>query len=91
MYNLNYCCVWCLCGTYRFSQVRDSGEYQCQVNTDPLISTTFTLNVLGESTHTHTHKTRRTLNRLTLTDKPVKYEVISPHTHKFMGPYFRES
>ncbi|XP_063844539.1 zwei Ig domain protein zig-8-like [Scylla paramamosain] len=34
----------------RFSQVRDSGEYQCQVNTDPRISMLFTLTVLEAAT-----------------------------------------
>ncbi|XP_069184870.1 neural cell adhesion molecule 2 [Procambarus clarkii] len=34
----------------RFSQVRDSGEYQCQVNTDPRISMLFYLNVQEAAT-----------------------------------------
>ncbi|KAK8736997.1 hypothetical protein OTU49_004757 [Cherax quadricarinatus] len=34
----------------RFSQVRDSGEYQCQVNTDPRISMMFYLNVQEAAT-----------------------------------------
>ncbi|XP_050711038.1 zwei Ig domain protein zig-8-like [Eriocheir sinensis] len=34
----------------RFSQVRDTGDYQCQVNTDPRISMLFTLNVLEAAT-----------------------------------------
>ncbi|KAK8406774.1 hypothetical protein O3P69_007372 [Scylla paramamosain] len=34
----------------KFSQVRDSGEYQCQVNTDPRISMLFTLTVLEAAT-----------------------------------------
>ncbi|XP_064082201.1 zwei Ig domain protein zig-8-like [Macrobrachium nipponense] len=34
----------------RFSQARDSGEYQCQVNTDPKISMLFTLTVKEAAT-----------------------------------------
>ncbi|XP_068207638.1 neural cell adhesion molecule L1-like [Palaemon carinicauda] len=34
----------------RFSQARDSGEYQCQVNTDPKISMIFTLTVKEAAT-----------------------------------------
>lgn len=32
----------------RFAQVRDSGVYECQVNTEPKMSLAYHLNVVGE-------------------------------------------
>ncbi|XP_030753870.1 zwei Ig domain protein zig-8-like [Sitophilus oryzae] len=36
----------------KFPQIRDSGIYECQVNTEPKISLPFRLNVIGEGAST---------------------------------------
>lgn len=32
----------------KYPQVRDSGQYECQINTEPKMSLLYTLNIVGE-------------------------------------------